>query len=591
MKEDEPLETEVAIDPEMLGKVFERMLDVTERKSKGAFYTPREIVHYMAQQSLLYFLVSQASSLGISNEDDWKADLETFIHYGEHIIDKDIAVAEGKLKNTAKNQKIPDSIKQHANAIDKALEKIKICDPAVGSGAFPVGIMNEIVKLRKLLTPFMEKESADERSAYRFKSNAIQNSIYGVDIDAGAVEIAKLRLWLSMVVDEERIDTIEPLPNLDYKIVQGNSLINMPDGFLRNGNLEKQIEELIENYKTITDKEIKQKQKEIIDDKIKQLLAFASEFAGYDIDFDFKLFFHEVWKEKDGFDIVIGNPPYITYKGKQKVEVSQNLIDALILNYKNSAEYKINSFALFTELGTRIFNRIGVLTYIIPSTILQNKYLKKIRKLLLTKNNIVEIVTFENKVFKAVTDSLILFVNKELKENEITLFKRKKDLQFLKEDVVHKFKSSMWKIPPDYVINTKSNHEEDRIIKKIENQNKPLGDLLKVYVGIVAHGIKQFLSDKKQDENYKKYLQGRHLNNFTINPAKLFVNFDVSKLHSNINENVYLKKEKILVRKTGNKLIAAYDNSQYFTDQSIYNLYTDNKKNSISLKYICSLLN
>ncbi len=163
VKEDEPLETEVAIDPEMLGKVFERMLDVTERKSKGAFYTPREIVHYMAQQSLLYFLVSQASSLRISKHDDWKADLETFIHYGEHIIDKDIAIEEGKLSQTANKQKIPDSIRQNADAIDQALENIKICDPAVGSGAFPVGIMNEIVKLRKLLTPFIVSQASSLR--------------------------------------------------------------------------------------------------------------------------------------------------------------------------------------------------------------------------------------------------------------------------------------------------------------------------------------------------------------------------------------------------------------------------------------------
>ncbi|MBZ4675431.1 MAG: hypothetical protein JG782_50 [Anaerophaga sp.] len=618
VKEDEPLETEVAIDPEMLGKVFERMLDVTERKSKGAFYTPREIVHYMAQQSLLYYLetiVTQASSLSkqnVSKQNDWHTDLETFIHYGEHIIDKDIAVQEGKLKHADKKEKIPDSIKLYADIIDKALENIKICDPAVGSGAFPVGIMNEIVKLRKLLTPFIVSQASSlsenppgsslsensstfslsensstsslsensstsslsenpptsslsenpptlrdddfdiiyfdknaeteiherdlphwcqkgvayfvtfrlgdsipdnaknkiknerenwlnkykirdtselkklpkharieyhklfskrydelldsgygscilanpeikeivenalkyfdgkryfldefivmpnhvhvivvpkenwtldkithswksftaneinkftgnsgqvwmyesfdhiirsekqlhkirqyikdnpkfskvpqtsslrnnvspqtsqtsslrnglrkdhqtsnlsktqagslrnyERSAYRFKLNAIQNSIYGVDIDAGAVEIAKLRLWLSMVVDEERIDAIEPLPNLEYKIVQGNSLINIPDGTTINDALATEIEKLTTHYFHITDKEKKQEQKQIIDNKIQEQLQFVSDIVGYKIDFDFKLFFHEVWKEKDGFDVVIGNPPYI----------------------------------------------------------------------------------------------------------------------------------------------------------------------------------------------------------------------------------------------------------------------------------------
>ena len=389
VKEDEPLETEVAIDPEMLGKVFERMLDVTERKSKGAFYTPREIVHYMAQQSLLYFLETELNrtisynklgdkqseifgnedrkgQLGLLTENKAcvvpKADLEIFIHYGEHIIDKDIAIETGKLKQTANKQTIPESIRQNAEAIDAALENIKICDPAVGSGAFPVGIMNEIVKLRKLLTPFIVSQASSlrnsERSAYRFKSNAIQNSIYGVDIDAGAVEIAKLRLWLSMVVDEERIDTIEPLPNLEYKIVQGNSLINMPDGSLRNGDLENEIERLTKNYYTITDKQKKQEQKEIIDNKIHQLLASASEFSGYNIDFDFKLFFHEVWNEKDGFDVVIGNPPYVNI---YSIDEKQKKVFKKIFT---TAFKKFDLYVLFFEKGIQILGNRCNINYI-----------------------------------------------------------------------------------------------------------------------------------------------------------------------------------------------------------------------------------
>jgi len=365
VKEDEPLETEVAIDPEMLGKVFERMLEVTERKSKGAFYTPREIVHYMAQQSLLYFLETELKEKNVAKED-----LETFIHYGVHIIDKDIAIKEGKLKQTANKLSIPESISQNADAIDKVLENIKICDPAVGSGAFPVGIMNEIVKLRKLLTPFLKGENAEERNAYRFKSNAIQNSIYGVDIDAGAVEIAKLRLWLSMVVDEERIDSIEPLPNLEYKIVQGNSLINMPEGTFRDPQLEKEIEQLTKNYYTITDKEKKQEQKEIIDAKIQQLLASASEFAGYDIDFDFKLYFHEVFNEKQGFDVVIGNPPFVEAR-----KLPQYLVNIYRNNYETAGN-RINTFSLFTEKGISNLNIKGTSNNSFASKPLGNKYNK-----------------------------------------------------------------------------------------------------------------------------------------------------------------------------------------------------------------------
>jgi REP element-mobilizing transposase RayT len=651
VKEDEPLETEVAIDPEMLGKVFERMLDVTERKSKGAFYTPREIVHYMAQQSLLYYLVSQASSLRISNQDVWKTDLETFIHYGEHIIDKDIAVQEGKLKHADKKEKIPDSIKLYADTIDKALENIKICDPAVGSGAFPVGIMNEIVKLRKLLTPFIVSQASSlsensstsslsenpsgsslsenpltlrdddfdiiyfdknaeteiherdlphwcqkgvayfvtfrlsdsipdnaknkiknerenwlnkykirdtselkklpkqarieyhklfskrydelldsgygscilanpeikeivenalkyfdgkryfldefivmpnhvhvivvpkenwtldkithswksftaneinkftgnsgqvwmhesfdhiirsekqlhkirqyikdnqtsnlgktqagslrnyERSAYRFKSNAIQNSIYGVDIDAGAVEIAKLRLWLSMVVDEERIDTIEPLPNLEYKIVQGNSLINIPDGTTINDALATEIEKLTTHYFHITDKEKKQEQKQIIDNKIQEQLQFVSEMVGYKIDFDFKLFFHEVWKEKKGFDVVIGNPPYV----KEYTDKS-----AFYGTYGQECyQGKMDLWYLFGCKGIDLINsETGLLTFIATNNWTTNSGASKFRNKVLKETKIHEFIDFGDfKIFDSAGIQTMVMILQKTFEN------------------------------------------------------------------------------------------------------------------------------------------------------------------------------
>ncbi len=405
VKEDEPLETEVAIDPEMLGKVFERMLDVTERKSKGAFYTPREIVHYMAQQCLLYFLENE-----LQNEIMPKEDLEMFIHYGEHIIDKDIAIEEGKLSQTANKQQIPESIRQHADDIDKALENIKICDPAVGSGAFPVGIMNEIVKLRKLLTPFLKKENVKDRSAYGFKSNAIKNSIYGVDIDAGAVEIAKLRLWLSMVVDEERIDNIEPLPNLEYKIVQGNSLINMPDGCLRNGDLETEIEKLTKNYYTITDKEKKQEQKEIIDKKIHQLLASASDFAGYKIDFDFKLFFHEVFYQKNGFNVVLGNPPYIGQKG--------NLDLFAKMKHDSNFEKKMDYWYFFLYKAQNITADKCIISYITPNYWITARGARILRKKIIEELKFLEWLNFnDNNVFEAGIHTNLFFLKNEQSKN------------------------------------------------------------------------------------------------------------------------------------------------------------------------------
>ena len=123
---------------------------------------------------------------------------------------------------------MPESIRTRAALIDKKLAEIKVCDPAVGSGAFLVGMMNEIVKARQVFTTFLGESK--KRTPYHFKRHAIQNSLFGVDIDPGAVEIAKLRLWLSLIVDEEDIKEIRPLPNLDYKIMQGNSLLEEYEG-------------------------------------------------------------------------------------------------------------------------------------------------------------------------------------------------------------------------------------------------------------------------------------------------------------------------------------------------------------------------
>ena len=199
VKEDEPLEKEVAVDPEMLGKVFENLLPENLRKGQGAYYTPREIVHYMCQESLINHLGTE-TKVGIEK-------IRKLITF------KDNVISEVEEKPA---EKVLTLWENETELLDKALMDIKVCDPACGSGAFLVGMLNEIVSARHILNP--------KRSEYSLKKETIQNSIYGVDIDPGAVEIAKLRLWLSLVVDYELRD-IEPLPNLDYKIMCGNSLL------------------------------------------------------------------------------------------------------------------------------------------------------------------------------------------------------------------------------------------------------------------------------------------------------------------------------------------------------------------------------
>lgn len=253
MNEDEPMEREVAIDPEMLGKVFENLLDVKDRKSKGAFYTPREIVHYMCQETLINHLVSKT---GITEDA-----IRDFVLYGEYLRDEDtiktlkVADASGKTHYVIDKEKemlISEEIfsfKKGVNRLkelDDLLANVKVADLAVGSGAFPLGMLTEIVKARQVLTEYLaiemngfQKKSfyAYERKPYDLKVNTIKNCIFACDIEPSAVDIAKLRLWLSIVIDDEITDNAgngdfdahskpRQLPNLDCNIICGNSLID-----------------------------------------------------------------------------------------------------------------------------------------------------------------------------------------------------------------------------------------------------------------------------------------------------------------------------------------------------------------------------
>ncbi len=227
VKEDEPLEKEVAVDPEMLGKVFENLLEVKDRKTKGTYYTPREIVHYMCRECLIAYLDRELVGLD-ENLFLRRADIEFLIRFGEWTQEHDAHVHEKGVETERYSYQLPVSVRDKAGLIDEKLAAIRVCDPAVGSGAFLVGMMHEIVKARLTLTRYIGDQA--DRTPYTLKRHAIQNGLYGVDIDPGAVEIAKLRLWLSLIVDEEDIREIRPLPNLDYKIMQGNSLLQEYDG-------------------------------------------------------------------------------------------------------------------------------------------------------------------------------------------------------------------------------------------------------------------------------------------------------------------------------------------------------------------------
>lgn len=406
VREDEPLEKEVAVDPEMLGKVFENLLEVRDRKSKGAFYTPREIVHYMCQEALIHYLDAALNlqERGIATAAPGRPaeqgprvpreDIERFIRQGELAVEHEAARAEGA---SSYKRRLPASVAEHAAALDKALAGVKICDPAIGSGAFPVGVMQEIVRGRGVLNAYLGDHA--DRTAYAFKRHAIQESIYGVDIDPSAVDIAKLRLWLSLVVDEEDYHSIKPLPNLGYKIVCGNSLLSVQKD-LFNQHLFARIEELKEQYFVETSRPAKQAQSREIDALIGQLTHAAGQF-------DYEVWFSEVFRAQDGFDVVIGNPPYV------RQELIREHKPALKAHFPEVYQGTADLYVYFYAKGLRLLRPHGVLVYISSNKFMRAGYGERLRRLLAGQTSVQTVIDFGDlPVFDATTYPTVLVLRK-----------------------------------------------------------------------------------------------------------------------------------------------------------------------------------
>lgn len=404
VNESEPLEKEVAIDPEMLGKVFENLLEIKERKSKGSFYTPREIVHYMCQECLINYIdskINDSESVLVP-----RPDIESFIYDGsDFTYDNTLNTDNGSNVVSV----IPGSIAVNSRKIDQFLSELTVCDPAIGSGAFPVGIMHEIVKARSTLTPYFN--SASERTSFYFKQHAIENSIYGVDIDPGAVEIAKLRLWLSLVVDEDDVSTIRPLPNLDYKVVSGNSLIGYP---FRNAaktlRMLGEIELLKAKVFSETDSAAKAKFKKDITDKIQKCIQEDIKAFGYKVEFDFHVWFSEVFK-RGGFDIVIANPPYVGEKGHKEIFEPIKLTEFGKRHYVG----KMDLFYYFFHLALDILRDGGISAFITTNYYITADCAPKLRYALKTSSTVLNLINF---------DELHIFETAPGQHNMITIFQK-----------------------------------------------------------------------------------------------------------------------------------------------------------------------
>lgn len=460
--ENDPDDSEVGIDPEMLGHIFENLLE--DNKDKGAFYTPKEIVQYMCRQSVIQFLKTHTDS-------NFHPAIESLISF----------------------RKVNEIFQEKENALKiyNLLKSIKVCDPAIGSGAFPMGILNVLFHARQLLYGFTRDKHTFSHA--EVKREIIQENIFGVDIEQGAVDIARLRFWLALVVDEE---IPQPLPNLDYKIVCGDSLLNRNplDAPIMNvfaeynknkGDEDKitlsKYQALIRDYLNTSDHTVKDRYKILISeiksyfkteledkmrfytreekklinkyfmyldvssnmknlfddrkdekelsskakkelDKIRKAIESKSQYANtvkydklYKNAFEWRYEFPSLLDDNGdfkGFDLVIGNPPYLRIQGIR--EVNPDFADELVEKYK-SATGSFDLYVTFVERGLQIINGSGIVNYIMPVKWTNSAFGKGLRELAANKTS--QIINFgAYQVFNASTYTALQWFTPNCKE-------------------------------------------------------------------------------------------------------------------------------------------------------------------------------
>ena len=589
--ENDPNDAEVGVDPEMLGKIFENLLE--DNKDKGAFYTPKEIVRYMCQESLIAYL-DTATSIAADK------------------IRKFVITPEEGVSDIPENKK--------GKLLD-ALKNVKICDPAIGSGAFPMGLLNELLKCREALlgtrtgNGIMETSIKYENeikniqpsfpspylvpnSRSQIKKDIIQNNIYGVDIEKGAVDIARLRFWLSIVVDEE---TPSPLPNLDYKIMQGNSLIESYRGldlskltYAKKGSghitqysifeddtkqEQRRVTELLSQYYSCCDHSKKKELRDKISDTINKQLSVQNfdhdilrelrtlDLAGNDHFFLWHTWFSDVFSregDKKGFDIVIGNPPYV------------------VTNKKDYPQYEWNSdlYKMFYEIGIKkLLACNGCINFITPKFWMLNLEDELMRKYF-SNNMFIKHISLCNPFETAVTEnSIILFTNKHDIQKEIPLYKYNNESRFFEENTPIDIEYCLTNLHCEWTIG---------IDKSIMNLLSKLGNNIK---------LKEISTSKRGAEISKKNMRdtqmgipsliGQDMKKYSIQWDNTYIDIkhkEFGRLASFFNnELIYLRRVDVCLEATVSDI-------PYGFNKNVYGIKIDEKK-GFKTKFVLGLLN
>lgn len=557
--ESTPEYEQIAIDPEMLGRIFESFLATLKtetgaqaKKANGAFYTPREIVSYMSRESLRQYLYTalEASELLKSSIDE--------------LLDR--SDSEWAISGT--NSKRDTVVKEDRERIMDALRAIRVLDPAVGSGAFPMGILHKILSLFERLDPSFDP--------YEIKLAILRDNIYGVDIDPTAIEISRLRAWLSIIVDVKDVKKVKPLPNLDFKFVCANSLIGLEKSqasFSTDENLKPELIRIRSEYYATSNKRIKEKlQKEYIKlthkdslfDTVetRQLKSYRPFQNGHCASFYDAELMHGVEK----FDVVIGNPPYVQIQKFARTQMQTNLEN---VGYKTFAKTG-DIYSLFYERGLEMTRRsTGLLCFITSNKWMRAGYGEKLRGYFAHKNPL-QLLDFGGfKVFESATvDTNILLI--ENKENQQVLlachfkndYHRGEDLREYcasRSVNMQNLSAGTWFI---------GSKEEMELKEKIEKIGKPLKDWdVKINYGIKTGLNEAFIinqktrdelveKDLRSAEIIKPILRGRDIKRYGYEWAGLYIvatgfDIDIPKEYPAVFD--YLKQFETKAKKRDDK--------------------------------------
>ncbi len=579
VEENTPIEQEVALDPELLGKVFENLLaaynpetGATARKQTGSYYTPRPIVDYMVEEALVTTLTEQVSPTH-GDAKFWEERLRYLFDYAKVFDDA---------------SEWFDSRK--ADAVVRAISELKILDPAVGSGAFPMGVLHKLTLALRRLDPdnkrweALQKERAAQRAADAFdteddqtrreelleinetfkryrdsdfgrKLYLIQNSIFGVDIQSIACQIAKLRFFISLAIEQEPDRSadnfgIKPLPNLETRFITANTLIGLEEERTLTSpkarDLERELGENRERHFHATTRPQKLACKRA-DKKLRRGLAKELKDIGMPPDDAEKIahwdpydqnasadWFDSEWMFGivDGFDVVIGNPPYVSHD-----KISKQLKTEIKDRYQ-SYEPFADMYCYFIEKAIGLQNQQGILSFITSNSYLRAEYGAPIRKLLKNENMLLRVLNIEDsQVFESVivnvaiivsrkstnlTDDFCIVVNSPFSGNSFE--------DFIKSNGFHYpqayFNSKSWNlIEPELV----------ELQRKLESSGKTLEQLrTKIRLGIATGSNEAFLigEDKKRElcernpvnaEIIKPILRGRDIFRYSYTSAGQYI--------------------------------------------------------------------